>query len=162
MSKTKFEIRGFVKAVVTRADGTSYVHLDEENTIHADYKAAICDALMGANDIALDNVFNGAAPTPPPAGEDGIAFYANAGAIWYEMDCLTTPPAQSGYDVVVVGTFTGVGLTIIANVAHVALGHDYDGTPFADMIANPGTWNQLVLGAADTLTITWTIKHASS
>ena len=41
MSKSNFQIRGFVKAVVTREDGSEYVHLDEENTIHADYKAAI-------------------------------------------------------------------------------------------------------------------------
>ena len=160
MNKSRFEIRGFVKAVVTREDGSEYVHLDEENTIHQNYKDAICDAIHAGGNIALDNTFNGNA-TPPPAGEDGIAFYHNAGAIWYEMDCTTTPPAQSGYDIVVKGTFTGVGLTIINNVAHVVLGHNYS-APFATIIANPGTWNQLVLGAAETLTITWTIKHGAS
>ena len=75
------------------------------------------------------------------------------------MDCLTTPPAQSDGNVTVVGTFTGAAIIIIANTAHVALGHNYDGTPFADMIANPSTWALLNLGAAETLTITWTIIH---
>lgn len=156
MEKSIFKITGYVKAVVTREDGSEYVHLDEKNTIHQNYLDAVCDLLLGAHNIALDNLFNGNA-TPPPAGEDGIAIQ-DTGALWYEMNCTTTPPSQSGQDTIVVGTFTGVGITIAA-AAEVNLGHNY-GAPFATIIAIPSSWANLVLGAAETLTITWTISHS--
>ncbi len=156
MKKSQAVIQGFVKAVVTRADGSNYVHLDEQNTIHANYRDEICNALMGASNIALDNVFDGNA-TPPPNGEDGIAIKDN-GAVWYEMDCDTTPPVQSGFDTVIVGVFTGVAIDITI-AAEVALGHNYNASVPTTTIANPTTWPVLNLLATETLTITWTIKH---
>lgn len=156
MNKSQVGIRGFVKAVVTRADGSSYVHLDEQNTIHANYRDEICNALMGASNIALDNVFDGNA-TPPPNGEDGIAIKDNGG-VWYEMDCDTTSPVQSGFNTVIVGVFTGVAIDITV-VGEVALGHNFNASVPTTTIANPTTWPVLNLLATETLTITWTIKH---
>ena len=157
-NKSQVGIRGFVKAVVTDAEGNERVHLDEQNTIHANYRDEICNALMGASNIALDNVFNGNA-TPPPNGEDGIAIKDN-GAVWYEMDCDTTPPSQSGQDVVIVGVFTGTAIDITV-VGEVVLGHNFNASVPGTTIANPSTWPVLNLLATETLTITWTIKHGN-
>lgn len=156
MKKSQAVIRGFVKAVVTRVDGSSYVHLDEQNTIHANYRDEICNALMGASNIALDNPFDGNL-TPPPNGEDGIAIKDN-GAVWYEMDCTTTPPSQSGANTIIVGVFTGTAIDITV-VGEVVLGHNFNASVPGTTIANPSTWPVLNLLATETLTITWTILH---
>ena len=159
-SKSDFAIRGFVKAVVTNPDGTSFVHLDEEqNTIHSDYADAICDAINAGGNIALDSLFNDlvGANTPPTNGEDGIAIYDNTGGNWYEMACTVW---QSGYNVIIEGTFTGTAIDITL-ASEVKLGHNWNATVFTTNIANPTTWAVLNLLAAQTLTITWTIKHGN-
>ncbi len=148
-------ITGYVKAVVTGPGGYRHVHLDEQNIIHSDYAEALCDAMMGAQDIALDNLFNGNT-TLPPNGEDGITVGDGAGTV-YELICSVV---QSGADITIEGTLSGVAITIPA-LADVMLGHDYAHPIFNTMIANPGTWGNLVLLNTQVLTITWVIKHQS-
>lgn len=160
--KNKLGISGRVRAWITRIDGTKELVFDSKNAINSSYAADLVDAFDAGMNHALDSLFNdtGAAATPPTNGEDGISIYDNAGGNWYEM--LMDTPTESAGVVSVKGTFTGVGITVTNNPAHVLLGHNWNATVFTNPVAQATGWTSQAVLAAETLTVEWTITHAAS
>ena len=152
-------IVGSVRVWITdNKTGKKRLHHDTKNSIQAAYAQAIPDALDTAvcTSFALDNLFNGNV-TPPTTGEDGIAI-KDSGGTWYEM--IMQPITYSGGWVTIVGTFTGVGITV-ALAAEVNLGHSYN-NPFTRIYAIPASWTSTPVLNTETLTIEWLIKHQVS
>lgn len=158
--KQGIKIEGSVKVYLTdNKTGIKRLHFETKNSIQAAYAAGIVDALdngSGLTSIALDDLFDGNL-TPPTNGEDGIAIKDNGGT-WYEMDM--EPIVYSGGFVTIIGTFTGVGITV-ALAVEVNLGHNYN-APFTRIIAIPASWSSVSPTAGQTLTIEWLIKHQRS
>ncbi len=155
-SKDNLGLRGHIKVFITdNKTGIKRKVFEDHNAIQAAYATAIVDALDATTNFAIDNLFNGNA-NPPPNGEDGIAI-KDSGGLWYEMIMAT--PVVTGGEVLFVGTFTGVGITV-ADANSVNLGHDY-AAPFNDLFAKPSAWSSQAVLNTETLTIEWTISHAS-
>ena len=152
-------ISGHIRVFITdNLTGIKRLVFEDHNAIQAAYAAAIATALqsgVGTN-YTFDNLFNGNLQ-PPTNGEDGIAI-KDSGGLWYEMDMAT--PVVSGGNVLFVGTFTGVGITI-ANAASVNLGHNYS-APFATIVALPSAWASQAVLITETITIEWTIMHQAT
>lgn len=151
-------IFGYIKVFITRENGFKELVFEDKNAIQPAYANAIVDALdtgVGLN-YSMDNLFDGNTQ-PPTTGEDGIAI-KESGGLWYEMD-MDTPVVSSG-EVLWVGTFTGVTITV-ADANSVNLGHDYQ-APFTNLFAKPSSWSSQVVQSTETLTIEWTIAHQST
>lgn len=159
-------IYGSIKVWITRETGKKELVFEDKNAIQSDYADIIVDALQGTVDFDMDSLFNGYT-TPPTEDEDGIAIYDNVGGNWYEMNMATT--VRSAGWVTFTGTFTGVGITV-ANTAGVMLGHKWenavpDFTSVGDAygkFAIPSSWASQAVGAGETLTIEWIIKHQAT
>ncbi len=158
-------ISGYIKVFITRENGFKELVFEDKNAIQAAYAACIVDALdtgVGFN-YSMDNLFNGNT-NPPPDGQDGIAIKDNGG-LWYEMN-METPVVSAG-EVLWVGIFTGVGITVAA-AADVRLGHDWltaapnDFVSGGSAFALPSSWSSQAVLNTETLTIEWTIKHQAT
>ena len=151
-------ISGAIKVWITNnITGKKILVQDIPNAIQTAYAAKIVDMLQTNTDFTLaDDMFNGNA-NPPPNGENGIAI-KDGGGLWYEM-IMSAPVVAAGW-ITFTGTFTGVGITV-ADAASVNLGHDY-AAPFNTIIALPSAWASQAVGAGETLTIEWIIKHQIS
>ena len=154
--ESKLSIRGYIKVFITRENGFKELVFEDHNAIQAAYANKIVDALQSTTDYTFDSLFNGNLQ-PPTTGEDGIAI-KDGGGLWYEMDMAVT--VRTGGNVLFVGTFTGVGITV-ADAASVNLGHDYQ-APFTTIVALPSSWSSQAVLNTETLTIEWTIKHQST
>ena len=167
-SKDNFGLRGHIKVFITdNKTGIKRKVFEDHNAIQAAYAEEIVDALDVTTNFAMDNLFNGNA-NPPLDGEDGIAIKDNGG-LWYEMIMATL--VVTGGDVLIVGTFTGVGITV-ANAADVRLGQNWlnaapndfigvgAGTPYT-AFALPSSWSSQAVLNTETLTIEWTISHST-
>ncbi len=154
--ESKLSIRGYIKVFITRENGFKELVFEDHNAIQAAYANKIVDALQSTTDYTFDSLFNGNLQ-PPTTGEDGIAI-KDGGGLWYEMDMAVT--VRTGGNVLFVGTFTGVGITV-ADAASVNLGHDYQ-APFTTIVALPSIWSSQAVLNTETLTIEWTIKHQST
>ena len=157
-TQSQMGIRGYIKVFITRENGFKELVFEDHNAIQAAYANAIVDALdtgVGFNH-SMDNLFDGNLQ-PPTNGEDGIAIKDNGG-LWYEMIMVT--PVVSAGEVLFVGTFTGVGITI-ADAASVNLGHNY-AAPFNTIIALPSAWASQDVLNTQTITIEWTISHQAT
>ena len=146
----KLGLQGKYRTIVHRA-ATGKVETSEwkVNTINSDLKAKVNDVLLNAGeDFALNALFNGnGAPT---AGEDGIILHNVTD--YYEMDCSSSEPTTTS--IKITGTFTGVANTFTG----VILGFDSTGgLGFTVVYATPTAWDNVILAAADTLTVEWTI-----
>ena len=153
----KLGLQGKYRTIVHRAaTGKTETSEWKENTIDSDLKAKVNDVLLVNADFALDNLFDGDVNddnvTPPTSGEDGIALHIST-SDWYEMICSSSEPTTTS--IKITGTFTGVAGTF----DDVTLGFDSAGTGviFAVTYANPTSWDNVILAAADTLTVEWTI-----
>lgn len=162
MNKERMGIFGYIKVYITRENGYKELVFEDKNAIQGDYADIIVDALVAAKDYGMDDLFSGNA-NPPDEDEDGIAI-RDDGALWYEMDMIAN--VQSGGEILFVGTFTGVGITV-ANAASVLLGHKWqnaatDFTSVGDAygaFAKPSAWTSQAVLDTETLTIEWLIKH---
>jgi len=160
-------IFGSIKVWITdNKTGIKRLTQDIPNAIQSDYADIIVDALQATVDFDMDNLHNGNV-TPPTPGEDGIAIYDSVGGNWYEMNMAAT--VRSAGWVTFTGTFTGVGITV-ANTAGVQLGHTWEfatleytsiGTAYGKF-AVPSAWASQAVGAGETLTIEWIIKHSAT
>ena len=143
-------LQGKYRTIVYRA-ATGKVETSEwkVNTISADIKTSVAGNFEAALDYALDNFFDGNI-TPPTTAEDGIMIHVLAGA-WYEM---ISSISGTGTSRKITGTFTGVANTF----DEVRMGHAFDSEGIFDIIyADPTAWDNVILAAADTLTVEWTI-----
>jgi len=158
----KIGIGGRVKAWITRLDGRKELVFDSHNAVDASYAADIVDAYDAGMNHALDNLFNGVT-TPPPNGEDGIAFYDTTAGAWHEM-IMDAPTANLGVTTIK-GTHlcAGADKLIAATATHVLLGHNWLTTAFVNPVANVGAaWTAQAVLVGETLTIEWTITHAAT
>ena len=149
-------LQGKYRTIVHRA-ATGKVETSEwkVNTIHTDLKQAVNDTLLVNSDFALNNLFDGDVNndnvTPPTSGGDGIVLHISTDD-WYEMDCSSSKPTTTS--IKITGTFTGVAGTF----DDVALGWNVSfPDDFGKRFADPTAWDDVILAAADTLTIEWTI-----
>ena len=164
MRKENLGISGHIRVFITdNLTGKKRLVFEDHNAIQAAYAACIVDALdtgVGFN-YSMDNLFNGNA-NPPPDGQDGIAI-KDSGGLWYEMNMATA--VVSAGEVLWLGTFTGVGITVAA-AADVKLGHNWltaapnDFVSGGSAFALPSSWASQAVLITETLTIEWTIKHA--
>lgn len=147
-TKDNLSLKGFIDITIKRANG-DIEKWHQKNTIIVGLKNAIAANFEAALDIAIDAFFDGNT-TPPTADEDGIVLRRDNDN-WYEM---ISSISGTGGSRKFTGTFTGVAGTF--NSA--ALGHTYysDGE-FGTDYATPTSWVNVVLAAADTLTLEWTI-----
>ncbi len=152
-------ISGHIKVYITGLDGVKRLTFEDHNAIQAAYPTVIATALQSGvgTDYTFDSLFDGNLQ-PPTTGEDGIAI-KDSGGLWYEMDMIDPPTVTNG-EILFVGTFTGVGITV-ADAASVNLGHDYQ-NPFTTIIALPSSWASQAVLNTETITIEWTIKHQVS
>lgn len=163
-------ISGYIKVFITRENGKKELVFEDKNAIQGDYADIIVDALEEAATppvilYGMDDLFSGNA-NPPDEDEDGIAI-KDSGGLWYEMDMIAN--VQSGGEILFVGTFTGVGITV-ADANSVLLGHKWqnaatDFTSYNDAygaFAKPSSWSSQDVLNTETLTIEWTIKHQAT
>ena len=159
-------ISGYIKVWITDIHGVKRLTFEDRNAIQSDYADIIVDALQATKDYDMDNLHNGNV-TPPTPGEDGIAIYDSVGGNWYEMNMAAT--TDNSNDVTFTGTFTGVGITV-SNTAGVQLGHNWEfaaleytsiGNAYGKF-AVPSAWASQAVGAGETLTIEWIIKHRAT
>ena len=146
----KLGLQGKYRTIVHRA-ATGKVETSEwkVNTINDALKTAVAGNFETNADIAMNSFFDGNT-TPPTGGEDGIMI-SNSGDNYYEM---ISSISGTGSSRKITGTFTGVADTFI----DVRLGHDVDGADsFNIPYATPTAWDNVMLAAADTLTVEWTI-----
>lgn len=151
------KITGHIKATVKRADGTEFVHCDEQNTILLDLKEIVAGSLDLNTANAMDSLFSGNTTLDAgEEGEDGI-WIEHTDTTKYEMNCSWSSPSSTSRKLT--GIFTGVGLTIAA-IADIMMGFNWQNGvgDFSKDWAAPSTWPSLTLEAADTLTIEWTIS----
>ncbi len=163
-SKHNLGIRGHIKVFITRVSGKKELVFEDHNAIQAAYANATVDMLDTTTDFTLaDDRFNGNTNLGAGNnGENGIAI-KDGGGLWYEMIMATpvvTLNTYAGADVLFVGTFTGTGITV-ADANSVLLGHSWNngGLTFDTLIAKPSSWSSQAVGAAEILTIEWTISH---
>ena len=151
----KLGLQGKYRTIVHRAaTGKTETSEWKVNTISADIKTSVAGNFEAALDYALDNFFdgdvNGDNKTPPTTAEDGIMIHVLAGD-WYEM---ISSISGTGTSRKITGTFTGVANTF----DEVRMGHAFDSEGIFDVeYANPTSWDNVILAAADTLTVEWTI-----
>ena len=145
----KLGLQGKYRTIVHRA-ATGKVETSEwkVNTINTSLKEKVNDVLLVNSDFALDNLFSGNA-TPPTNGFDGI--YLFDGADEYQMDCSSSEPTSTS--IKITGTFTGTANTFES----ATLGWNYQTGTSTVYFATPTSWDNVILAAADTLTVEWTI-----
>lgn len=166
-------ISGHIKVFITRINGFKELVFEDHNAIQQDYADIIVDALVASKDYAMDDLLAGNA-NPPTEDKDGIAIKDNASGLWYEMimaaNVLSIGGAGDNQSTIkFTGTFTGVGITV-ADANSVLLGHKWenavpDFTSVGDAygcFAKPSSWTSQAVGAAETLTIEWLIKHQAT
>ena len=148
-------MKGHVRIVVDRANGKREVQ-EMDNTISTELKEAINNNLFASNDdIRLDAPFIANA-TPPGANLDGIVIMSD-GSNWYSMICTMTEPTATTTKIS--GTLTGVADTF----TECSLGFKHAGTDtenFDVSFAEVASFDNVILAAADTLTVEWTIDCA--
>jgi len=146
--KDNLGLKGCIDITIKRANGDiEKRHI--ENTIHSELKNFVAYNFQAAEDIALDNLYAVNATTPE-IGKDGIIIHKSTGA-WYSMISSVSGSDNSRK---ITGTFTGVAGTF----DDVCLGHVYvSADNFSLNYADPTSWDNVVLAAADTLTVEWTI-----
>ena len=155
MQKEHIAITGKYRVTVKRADGT-IERSEWKNTINSALLQKVNDIFRTTADFALNSLFSSCA-TPPASGKDGIIVYS--GSHWYSTNCTITEPSSTSTKVT--GVFTGYAIT----VQDIALGFSHSGADadsFNVNYADPDTWNNITLQAADQLTIEWTISVANS
>lgn len=159
--RDSIKLIGHLKATVIRADGSSYVHHDEKNTINQEVLDALAtDMLAGAT-----NTFGMRSSSYPSdnstigSAEDGIAIKSASGDspanTWYGLTIVTSTPASD--KVKLTGTFTGVAVTI-DGTTKVELGRNWSTSSFVVTFATPTSWSSLTITALDTLKIEWTVE----
>lgn len=151
MLNERFKIVGQYRTIVKRASGEVEIG-DWINTIATALKEKVNDQFLASSDFALDSLFNGVL-TPPTMYEDGIIIYD--GAHWREMNCSSSKPTATSTKIT--GVLTGVAGTF----TDIALGCHHSGVDndtFEIRYADPTSWNNITLAAADEITIEWTIS----
>jgi len=146
----KLGLQGKYRTIVHRA-ATGKVETSEwkVNTIHTDLKNAIAGNFEAAADIAMNSFFDGNT-TPPTGDEDGIIIHKSTGAYYEMINSISGTGSSRKFT----GTFTGVAGTF----DDVQLGQQYGaGIGFVINYADPTAWDNVILAAADTLTVEWTI-----
>ena len=165
MKQENMGISGHIRVFITdNLTGIKRLVFEDHNAIQTAYATAIAADLNLGTNFAMDNLFNGNTNlSAANDGEDGIAI-KDSGGLWYEMIIAT--PVVSGGNVLFIGTFTGLGITIAAG-ADVKLGHnwvnaglDFDGG--VGLFAVPSAWASQAVLITETITIEWTIKHQST
>ena len=142
-------LQGKYRTIVHRAaTGKTETSEWKVNTISSALKEAVAGNFQTPTDFAMDALFDGNV-TPPTTDEDGIALHKSTGA-YYEMICSIS---GSGSSRTFTGTFTGVAGTF----DNAKMGYDYGAGYFAPEYASPTAWDNVILAAADTLTVEWTI-----
>lgn len=162
--KEQAGIFGYIKVFITdNITGKKRLVFEDKNAIQPAYANAIVDSLdasVGKN-YSIDNKFNGNTNLGAGNnGEDGIAI-KDQGGLWYEM-AMPANVVTVG-EVLFVGAFTGVGITI-ADANSVLFGHSWNngGLTFDTVIAKPGSWSSQPVLNTETITLYWTIKHQAS
>ena len=147
----KLGLQGKYRTIVHRAaTGETETSEWKVNTIYSQLKEKVNDVLLVNSDFALDNLFDGNV-TPPTGAEDGIML-RKSDYSWYEMICTSSEPTATSTKIT--GTFTGVAGTF----DDVKLGQSVDDVDsFNIWFASPTSWDDVILAAADTLTVEWTI-----
>ena len=154
-TKDNLGLKGFLDVTIKRANGKiEKFHI--ENTIQTGLKDEVNSNIWnpGGVDISLDTLFADDT-TPPTALSDGIILRTtDATPLYYMMNCSI---AHTNDTTTVTGTITDVSKTFDS----AKLGHNFSSNfDFAHDFALPTSWDNVILQAADTLTIEWTIDCA--
>ena len=147
----KLGLQGKYRTIVHRA-ATGKVETSEwnVNTINSDLKTAVAGNFQTTSDFAINALFGGN-NTPPTDSQDGIILHISTGAYYEMINSISGTGSSRKFT----GTFTGTAGTF----DDVVLGRVYEpvAEEFSLVYADPTAWDNVILAAADTLTVEWTI-----
>lgn len=164
----QYKIIGTIDLGVIEPDGTKKHIRTVKNTIAATWLARVATNLRTDRNMVMDNLF-GANDEPPIDGENGISFVDTSGGAgnwkWYAM--ITTKAHPTANTVVFTGTFTGTAVEITSltlgkgwiNIGDIHGFFSTIGEGGFGIASSAGTsWVVASFGAAQTVTIAWTIE----